>query len=135
VLGCEQVPGTNEYDFVVEVAGKAKGEGTRLRFDITTGALRPGRPRLPIGADDEAEAVRVATAFMARTHPRLELGPRLPVAKYAPGEPGGPLWVVTFDVASPKGKGDKSIGGRPYYAFDVRLRPADGQVESTTSPE
>lgn len=35
VIGCEQVLGTNEYDFVVEIAG-----GKRLRFDILTGKLR-----------------------------------------------------------------------------------------------
>jgi hypothetical protein len=34
VVGCEQIPGTNDYDFVIESKGK------RLAFDITT-----GRPR------------------------------------------------------------------------------------------
>ena len=34
VIGCEQVPGTNEYDFVVEAGGR------RLRFDILTGGPR-----------------------------------------------------------------------------------------------
>ena len=38
VVGCEQVPGTNEYDFVVGV-----GEGEPLRVDITTGEPRAGR--------------------------------------------------------------------------------------------
>ena len=38
VTGCEQhAPGTNEYDFVVEINGGAR----TLRFDITTGELRP----------------------------------------------------------------------------------------------
>jgi hypothetical protein len=36
---CEQVPGTNDYDFIVEIKG-----GVRLRFDILTGTLRtPGK--------------------------------------------------------------------------------------------
>ena len=35
VIGCEQVPLTNEYDYVIEV-----GKDKRLRFDITTGELR-----------------------------------------------------------------------------------------------
>jgi hypothetical protein len=34
VVGCEQLPGTNDYDFVIESKGK------RLAFDITTGKLR-----------------------------------------------------------------------------------------------
>jgi len=34
VAGCEQVPGTNEYDFVIESKGK------RLAFDILTGKPR-----------------------------------------------------------------------------------------------
>ena len=34
VVGCEQVPGTNDYDFVIESKGK------RLAFDILTGKLR-----------------------------------------------------------------------------------------------
>jgi hypothetical protein len=34
VIGCEQVPGTNDYDFVIESNGK------RLAFDITTGKPR-----------------------------------------------------------------------------------------------
>ena len=134
VLGCEQVPGTNEYDFVVEVAGGMTGEGTKLRFDITTGALRPDRPRVPIGPGDGAEAVRVARAFMARTHPRLEIGPRPPAATYSADVEGQPMWVVTFDVARPTDKPRRAAGDGPSYAFDVRLRPG-GEVESTTSPE
>ena len=39
---CEQVPGTNDYDFVVEIKG-----GAKLRFDILTGELRP--PVAPAG--------------------------------------------------------------------------------------
>lgn len=35
IIGVEQVPQTNEYDFVIEVA-----QDKRLRFDITTGQLR-----------------------------------------------------------------------------------------------
>lgn len=35
IIGVEQVPQTNEYDFVIEVA-----QDKRLRFDITTGRLR-----------------------------------------------------------------------------------------------
>ena len=38
VIGCEQVPGTNEYDFVIEI-----GPEKRLRFDITTGRVRATR--------------------------------------------------------------------------------------------
>lgn len=34
VIGCEQVPGTNDYDFVIESKGK------RLAFDIVTGKPR-----------------------------------------------------------------------------------------------
>jgi hypothetical protein len=34
VVGCEQVPGTNDYDFVIESKGK------RLAFDILTGKPR-----------------------------------------------------------------------------------------------
>ena len=34
VVGCEQVPGTSDYDFVIESKGK------RLAFDILTGKLR-----------------------------------------------------------------------------------------------
>jgi hypothetical protein len=36
VVGCEQVPGTNRYLFVVEVKG-----GRRISFDITTGTPEP----------------------------------------------------------------------------------------------
>jgi hypothetical protein len=40
LVSCEQIPGTNEYDFIVEFP-KIK----RLRFNITTGELRhPARP-------------------------------------------------------------------------------------------
>lgn len=38
LVACEQVPETNEYDFVVAV-----GDGVMLRFDITTGELRAPR--------------------------------------------------------------------------------------------
>ena len=89
---------------------------------------------MPNGPDDEAEAVRVAKVFMSRVHPRLELGPRLPVAKHSADEAGNPIWVVTFDVAWPKDKPRRVAGDSPFYKFDVRLRP-DGEVESTTSPE
>ena len=34
MIGCEQVPGTNDYDFVIESKGK------RLAFDIVTGKPR-----------------------------------------------------------------------------------------------
>jgi hypothetical protein len=56
MLGCEQVPLTNEYDFVVEV-----GQGKRLRFDITTGELRPAadRGRARAAADIAAGRARV----------------------------------------------------------------------------
>jgi hypothetical protein len=38
VIGCEQIPGTNEYDFVIGIdAGKT------LRFDITTGRPRQAK--------------------------------------------------------------------------------------------
>ena len=131
VVGCEQVPGTNEYDFIVKVAGGTKGEGTTLRFDITTGELRPDRPRVPIRATDQDEAVRVARAFIARTHPKLDVGQRPPTAKYVPDAGGKPMWVVTFAAAT-TAKLDAT--DRQFYSFDVRLRQ-DGQVESTTSPE
>jgi hypothetical protein len=131
VVGCEQVPGTNEYDFIVEIAGGTKGEGKTLRFDITTGELRPDRPRVPLGARDQDEAVRVARAFIARTHPKLDVGQRPPTAKYAPDADGKPMWVVTFAAAT-TAKPDAT--DRKFYSFDVRLRQ-DGQVESTTSPE
>lgn len=45
VIGCEQLPGTNEYDFVIEIAG-----GETLRFDITT-----GKPRIHHGDAEDAE--------------------------------------------------------------------------------
>ncbi len=35
---CEQVPGTNEYDFIIEIKA-----GVKLRFDILTGELRKPR--------------------------------------------------------------------------------------------
>ena len=35
VVGCEQVPGTNDYMFVIESKGK------RLTFDVLTGKPRP----------------------------------------------------------------------------------------------
>ena len=38
LVGCEQVPGTDEYDFVVAAAN-----GLTIRFDITTGERRPAR--------------------------------------------------------------------------------------------
>ena len=38
VAGCEQMPGTNAYDFIADV-----GEGRLLRFDITTGEPRAAR--------------------------------------------------------------------------------------------
>jgi hypothetical protein len=131
VVGCEQVPGTNEYDFILEVAGGTKGEGKTLRFDITTGELRPDRPRVPIGAGDQDEAVRVARAFIARTHPKLNIAQRPPSAKYVPDANGKLMWVVTFAAAT-TAKSDAA--DQQFYSFDVRLQQ-DGQVESTTSPE
>jgi hypothetical protein len=38
IVGCEQLPGTNEYDFVIEI-----DDGKTLRFDITTGKLRQAK--------------------------------------------------------------------------------------------
>jgi hypothetical protein len=51
VVGCEQVPGTNDYDFVIESKGK------RLTFDIVTGKPRSAERadlRGPGGRDEGA---------------------------------------------------------------------------------
>lgn len=39
VIGCEQVPGTNHYNFVIESKGK------RFAFDIVTGKTRAEQPK------------------------------------------------------------------------------------------
>jgi hypothetical protein len=55
LAGCEQVPGTNEYDFLVDV-----GAGKVLRFDITTGGVRSAADR------GRARAAAAAAAGRAR---------------------------------------------------------------------
>jgi hypothetical protein len=37
MIGCEQVPGTNEYDFILDF-----GDGKQAKLDILTGEPRSG---------------------------------------------------------------------------------------------